>query len=606
MSTSRAIFVAVVLALAVSSAAVSAPVQIVNVKDFRKNELYCKAFEVSKQTSIHIKAIGAVSAFDEEKMTAYAWIIPIGSLEPVWTMDDENSDFYGDEDVLREYDSNLELEPGRYEIYYYAGLSSEWGNFSVNFDWDDLKKALEALKKDLSDKEADLKELEKQLEKNDWAVNVENGMSEAMEELLAQYRVEVTGEESAIRTTVCSYESDRTVAEILHPDHNQYTSVGFSLAKPMEVEIRAIGEIPDWSENYADYGWILDAKTRERVWSMEEEHLRWAGGADKNKMAVRTIRLPKGDYVLYYVTDDSHSYDDWNSAPPYNPEAYGIRVATVDKADVAACSPYKESSSQLALLSITRAGDNFLEVKPFRVKQPCDVRVYALGEYSEDSDEFADYAWIEREGDTRPYWLMQKHNTEPAGGASKNRLSDQIISLPKGDYVLGYVTDDSHAYGEWNAGAPYDQKNYGVTLFAANDKFDRSVIEELSSEVASADVFAKITRVGDNAEKSATFKLDKPTHIHIIAMGEGTGNEMYDYGWIENTANDDIVWEMTYRKTRPAGGADKNRICDTRVLLDAGTYRVHYVSDGSHSFAGWNSDKPQNPQYWGITVLKDE
>ncbi len=128
----------------------------------------------------------------------------------------------------------------------------------------------------------------------------------------------------------------------------------------------------------------------------------------------------------------------------------------------------------------------------------------------------------------------------------------------------------------------------------------------MQEEAESKNVLAKIVRVGDDAEESTSFKIDKPTRVHIVAMGEGSGNEMYDYGWIENAETSDIVWEMTYRKTSSAGGAEKNRLTDTNIYLDAGTYRLHYVSDGSHSFGNWNDAKPRNPQYWGITVMLAE
>jgi hypothetical protein len=307
------------------------------------------------------------------------------------------------------------------------------------------------------------------------------------------------------------------------------------------------------------------------------------------------------------VTDGSHSYDEWNSAPPYNPEAYGVRVSVVNERDKASVQPYQQNLSQNALLSIVRVGDGEQETRAFRVNKDTQLRVYAIGEYSEGSDEFADYAWIEREGEEEPIWLMLEENTEAAGGARKNRLADEVITLPKGDYLLGYVSDDSHSYGDWNASAPYDQKNYGVTLFAADKAAAAAVTPIAETEVAEAqNVLAQITRVGDDADESKSFAIDAPTRIRIIALGEGKGNEMYDYGWIERADDREIVWEMTYRKTKPAGGADKNRIAESTMLLDKGRYRVRYVSDGSHAFGSWNDGRPRSAQRWGITILKAE
>jgi len=60
---------------------------------------------------------------------------------------------------------------------------------------------------------------------------------------------------------------------------------------------------------------------------------------------------------------------------------------------------------------------------------------------------------------------------------------------------------------------------------------------------------------------------------------------------------------MRYRKTEHAGGAKKNRMIDTIITLDAGTYSVHYRSDDSHSYHDWNSSAPHDKRNWGITVF---
>jgi hypothetical protein len=75
-----------------------------------------------------------------------------------------------------------------------------------------------------------------------------------------------------------------------------------------------------------DYAWITDAETRRVVWEMKYEHTDHAGGAEKNRMVNGTLELPRGDYILHYETDDSHSFNDWNAAPPTDPFSYGVTV----------------------------------------------------------------------------------------------------------------------------------------------------------------------------------------------------------------------------------------------------------------------------------------
>jgi hypothetical protein len=613
--------------LILSTASVSAKDRILLIDGFHQGELFCRGFKVTKPTSIDIHAIGALSAFNRDRMAAYAWIIRSGSLQPTWEMTIDNTERYKRDKHLREYQSTQELEPGDYEVYFYAGSPSLISGFSI--DLSGLGKALEKLKINLGDEKkqlekekAKLKALRGKIDPVDppdppdpddtpgkIVINGDvydlSGDSDVREEIISEYSLEITGEGKDISRIECAYSSDRVIAEILTPDNDLYASKGFSLAQPMQVEISAIGENAGTDNDFADYGWIVNAESRRRVWSMTEAAYDNAGGAEKNKSVVDRLNLPKGDYIVYYVTDDSHTIDDWNAAPPYNPQAYGIRINAVRKDDLKYVKPYQDTYSQAALISITRAGDDFFETAPFHVAKDCDVRVYAIGEYGGD-DAFADYGWIERVGSDDLYWEMTERNTNHAGGASKNRAFDDIVRLTAGDYVLGYVTDDSHAYGDWNSGPPYDQKNYGISIYAVGKTFDPSIIKELAKETASGNVLAKITYVGDDADESQVFVLDKPTRVHVVCLGEGVGSEMADYGWIENAADDDIVWEMTYRRSKWAGGAEKNRFVDTYVMLDAGKYRAHFASDDSHSFGNWNSDPPNAPQRWGITITKGE
>ena len=68
------------------------------------------------------------------------------------------------------------------------------------------------------------------------------------------------------------------------------------------------------------------------------------GGAEKNRAAWftrklpagryaavyprsdATITLPAGDYILKYESDGSHAFGDWNAAPPEDPAAWSITL----------------------------------------------------------------------------------------------------------------------------------------------------------------------------------------------------------------------------------------------------------------------------------------
>ena len=100
------------------------------------------------------------------------------------------------------------------------------------------------------------------------------------------------------------------------------------------------------------------------------------------------------------------------------------------------------------------------------------------------------------------------------------------------------------------------------------------------------------------------FTLATESDVRIYAIGESTGRDMADYGWIEDARTGRRVWEMTYRITQHAGGATKNRRFDGTVRLPAGEYVVRYETDGSHAFGDWNAAPPDDPEMWGITVYR--
>ena len=103
------------------------------------------------------------------------------------------------------------------------------------------------------------------------------------------------------------------IAQITQVLDNEDKSVPFSLTSSQQVRIFSIGE--GQPGEMFDYGWIEDDKGS-RVWEMQESKTTHAGGAGKNRKVDVEITLPAGNYKLRYKSDDSHSFDHWNSLPP--------------------------------------------------------------------------------------------------------------------------------------------------------------------------------------------------------------------------------------------------------------------------------------------------
>jgi len=386
---------------------------------------------------------------------------------------------------------------------------------------------------------------------------------------------------------------------LTHLGADDYQRQGFELTRPLDIEIYALGEAR--RDGTFDYGWIINAETRKKIWQLTLRDSEPAGGSKKNRLVRKTLHLGKGNYAAFFVTDDSHSPDGWNSAPPHDPDFWGLtlRVANPSLLKYVERNVYDEHDEGKLIVKLTRLHDDEFVSKCVRSNRNMVVRIYALGEGKRR--EMYDYGWIIDSDTHAKIWAMNYDNTEHAGGAAKNRLFDGMLNLKKGNYIVCYVTDDSHSYADWTDAPPYDRENWGITIWEENEnnKPGDFVVYDANQEEG---VLAQIVKVFDHARERQSLKINRGRKVRVYAIGEGDSGEMYDYGWIENATTRRVIWEMTYRRTEPAGGSKKNRLIDEVIWLDEGEYVVRFQTDDSHSFERWNSPPPDDPLHWGITV----
>jgi len=575
---------ALTLAVLASSPAAAQSAALADLDDFGPRQVKSQSFALSSPQDIQIEAAGAQSTDKAGKSSWLAsmwerdgkpvppwsgngWILDVQSRRVVWELS-EAATTRGARG-LREFKGNLHLPAGAYTAYYASFPDGEY--------WTDDNGKMKADRK--------------------WHW--------FGDEPVKDFKLVVRGNgHSLTRADVDRLRApsaSSTVVSLRGTSHEQFEETGFALAKPTEIQIAAEGEAREDGE--FDFGWIINADTHAPVWRFTWRDSQPAGGAPKNRVVTTTRVLPAGRYAAFYATDDSHDPSEWNAQPPHDPEAWGLTLSVKDGDARAAVKtfPYEHVPQNATIVALTNIGNDAAKKQGFTLTRPMDVRVYALGEGR--NGRMYDYGWITSAESRKRVWTMTYDDTEAAGGDKKNRLVDTTIHLDKGSYIVHYMSDDSHSAEEWNASAPPDGRRWGITLLAAHGPLDRAASAPYD-EKADPAILAQLTEIRDDDQVRKAFSLDKDTDVRIYAVGEGSGGEMVDFGWIEEAKSGKRVWEMAYRATEHAGGATKNRRFDGIIRLPAGNYVARYRTDGSHSFGDWNAAPPDDPEAWGITVYR--
>jgi hypothetical protein len=569
-------FLAAFLMLACSTLILPARAAVlVHLDEIEPEGIQVAGFVLESEQQVEVEAVGFryPNRLNRSDVSP-AWILDAETRATVWSA--RRGDSKRLSKRLHPYEDKVDLPAGRYEVYY-ASYPHPWDGWRISGVGELITKIF------TDDDHGD----------DDWD-------QRKFDRACREFFVKVSGEgrsltESDIMADHAELRSAALVSSVrLEADQHQTRSI--ELAGEVELEIYAVGEAE--RDGVYDGSWIIDTETRERVWALDYRHSKRAGGAKKNRASRSIVKLPAGSYVLYTVTDDSHHFGRWNSAPPQDPYFWGVTIQTADPAAAkqVKIAEYENIRADEVVVELVRLRDGDRESQGFTLKRDMRLRVYAIGE-GEEGD-LADMSWIVDADSRETVWDMNDSRTSHAGGAKKNRLVDEMIELPAGNYIAFAATDGSHAYRDWNAGAPHDKRRWGFTLTAPGGKGGDVGDYDAQDDPS---LLAEILGVGNRKYKHKGFTLERDGKVRIHALGEGKRGDMYDYAWIEDD-RDRVVWEMTYRNTEHAGGARKNRLFHDTVSLEAGEYTVHYRSDGSHSFAGWNADPPRDSWSWGVTV----
>lgn len=549
------------------------------IRNVLPEEIKVEGFRLNSGQDVNIVAVGFHGSRRHGLMFTRAWILDARNRDLIWEMDD--ADTKKKHRNLIEFEDNLSLPKGEYEVYY-----SSFPFYHHKKDEDGFGDFFSRIFEEIFE--------------DDGHKDVYHEYKEARD----QFKVIIRGEGKRYREDSIDEFRDLflkdAIVSIIGMGDDENVQQGFKLEKPMDVQIYAIGEAR--KDGTFDYGWIINTETHKKIWKFNYRDSDHAGGAKKNRLVNETLYLPKGKYLAFFVTDDSHSTNRWNEAPPNDPHFWGLTIRVKNPSLINYVKNYdyeRINEQQNVILKFTRLRDNEFRSKGFTCNKDLDLRIYAIGEGKRR--EMFDYAWIVDSKTHKKVWKMDYHNTEHAGGAKENRLYDDVVRLNKGSYIVYCVTDDNHSYWDWKAAPPYDKENWGITISAIDSNFKPDDITEYDKR-DNGQILVGLVQIPDYAYERERFTLTKDSQIHIYAIGEGSHGKMYDYGWIENANSRRVVWKMNYRNSEHAGGAKKNRRFDETISLQKGEYILYFESDDSHSFEDWNAAPPYDPASWGITL----
>ena len=424
------------------------------------------------------------------------------------------------------------------------------------------------------------------------------------------------------------------LVDIQNLSTREHRMSAFVLNAPQELTLTAVGAEPwpdrlrsredrQWQDDeqttWPAAAWILDAKTRAVVWDLRSSETRRESNGLRHFSG--TVRLPAGTYEAHYASYPAATSFDGNinissledvirmgrrakTGGPYVEKGlyrgFGLTITGIGKE--ASVPELRAAQSQFTASAIATVVPNISESARtgFELTRSTEIEIYSIGELSEN--EGADYGWI-MDADTRKHvWQMTYDNTEPAGGAAKNRLAHETIRLKPGRYVAYFVNDDSHHPDEWNRVPPTDPEFWGLTLRVRDPSARRAVKKFEYEPVPDGQTIVSMIGMGNGEMRSEGFVLKRAMDVRIYAIGEGT-SRMVDYAWIRDVERHQAAWTMTLENTGHAGGAQKNRVFDGTIHLIPGTYMVYFRTDDSHSANDWNAAPPAEAKYYGVSVF---
>ncbi len=358
----------------------------------------------------------------------------------------------------------------------------------------------------------------------------------------------------------------------------------------------------------AAYPWIIDRVSRETIWQLtatDDEH------AQTLIEVTDTLTLPAGTYDVFFTTYGrtkssrrrqlvghrgqwTSDKDNWKMVIQGIDDAEN-HISVDGDVEWEAIEPTHEN----AIWTSHTVGGRAREDNIFLVSKPTTISIYSAGELCEST---CDYAYVKDIESDATVWRMTEENSKSAGGSKANRIFEGDVTLQPGTYEIGYVTDSGHDFYGWHHNPPLDPTAWGVYVGLV-DGSSRDGIHSLDLW-GEQQPLIQISRVKDNEEFERFFEVSQPTLVFLSAMGElSSSGSRYDFADLTRMNTGRSIWTMSYEESKPAGGHSNNRLEESFIKLDPGSYKLTYKTDGSHSFEHFSNGTPRNKERWGVALF---
>ena len=246
-----------------------------------RNEKKEYFFEVLRPAELVIHSIGQLSSGDGIRTVDYSLIEDAVTGQVVWYFSRDNTEWAGGALENRVFEGKVGIQPGIYRAFVVTDNRHNYGSWEANPPYDP----------------------------DGWGIRLSSPTRDRI-------------------ATFDPWMQDEPVIAFTQVGDDARRETTFVVRRTTPVMLHAMGEITGPDNGY-DLAWLdqlEDDGGVRAVWEMTYDNSVPAGGAQKNRKAVKVLSLEPGSYVLHYKSDGSHSYEHWNASAPDNPERWGVAL----------------------------------------------------------------------------------------------------------------------------------------------------------------------------------------------------------------------------------------------------------------------------------------